>query len=60
MYAWITSLTGEQRVEFDQIKAALGATSDGAVIKRALAYLSRAVLVDGRGNDGPAETHRER
>ncbi|MGN7969003.1 hypothetical protein [Microbacterium sp. 22296] len=41
------SLTGEQRQEFDQIKTALGITSDGALIKRALADLSRTVLVDG-------------
>ncbi len=38
------SLTAEQRAEFDAMKARLSITSDGALIKRALADLSRAIL----------------
>ena len=36
------SLTPEQREEFDALKARLGIRSDGGLIKRALAELSRA------------------
>ena len=36
------SITAKQRVEFDLIKRALGITSDGALIKKALADLSAA------------------
>ena len=38
------SLTVEQRAEFDAMKLALGIATDGALIKRALADLSRATL----------------
>ena len=38
------SLTEAQREEFDRLKAALDLKSDGAVVKRALASLSRDVL----------------
>lgn len=37
------SLTEEQRAEFDQMKARLNLTSDGALIKRALADLSHSL-----------------
>jgi len=43
------SLTAEQRAEFDALKRALGIDQDGALIKKALADLSRTTLASGSG-----------
>lgn len=41
------SLTAEQRAEFDQLKRKLGIDQDGALIKKALAELSRSTFTQG-------------
>jgi hypothetical protein len=52
------SLTEEQRREFDQMKTRLRIGSDGALIKRALADLSRAVLTPPEDDFGDASIQK--